>query len=100
MREQKFHIYLDSHERTILLHSLVELKNQLLAQGRYADCVDELIFKATGTPLKKLKVQDMKKTDDELEQVKGDFVSLLKDLTSSDLNIISSLNDLIGKLEG
>ena len=36
MREQKFHIYLDSHERTILLHSLVELKNQLLAQGRYA----------------------------------------------------------------
>ena len=57
MREQKFHIYLDSHERTILLHSLVELKNQLLAQGRYADCVDELIFKDTGAPLKKLKVQ-------------------------------------------
>lgn len=53
MREQKFHIYLDSHERTILLHSLVELKNQLLAQGRYADCVDELIFKVTGAPLKK-----------------------------------------------
>ena len=52
MREQKFHIYLDSHERTILLHSLVELKNQLLAQGRYADCVDELIFKVTGAPLK------------------------------------------------
>ena len=57
MREQKFHIYLDSHERTILLHSLVELKNQLLAQGRYADCIDELIFKVTGAPLKKLKVQ-------------------------------------------
>ena len=57
MREQKFHIYLDSHERTILLHSLVELKNQLLAQGRYADCVDELIFKVTGAPLKRLKVQ-------------------------------------------
>lgn len=56
MREQKFHIYLDNHERTILLHSLVELKNQLLAQGRYADCVDELIFKVTGAPLKKLKV--------------------------------------------
>ena len=50
MREQKFHIYLDSHERTILLHSLVELKNQLLAQGRYADCVDELIFKVTVMP--------------------------------------------------
>ena len=45
-------------------------------------------------------LQDMKKTDDELEQVKGEFVSLLKDLTSPDPNIISSLNDLIGKLEG
>ena len=45
-------------------------------------------------------LQDMKKTDDELEQVKGDFVSLLKDLTSPDQNIIFSLNDLIRKLEG
>ena len=45
-------------------------------------------------------LQDMKKTDDELEQVKGDFVSLLKVLTSPDQNIIFSLNDLIRKLEG
>ena len=45
-------------------------------------------------------LQDMKKTDDELERVKSDFVSLLKELTSSDPDIISSLNDLIGKLEG
>ena len=29
MRETKYHAYLDSEERTILLHSLVELKNQL-----------------------------------------------------------------------
>lgn len=26
MREQKYHIYLDSHEKTTLLQSLVELK--------------------------------------------------------------------------
>ena len=45
MRENKNHIYLDSHEKTTLLHSLVELKNQLIQQGRYTDCVDELIFK-------------------------------------------------------
>mgnify|MGYP000367506863 CR=1 FL=1 len=41
-----------------------------------------------------------KKTDDELERVKSDFVSLLKELTSPDPDIISSLNDLIGKMEG
>ena len=29
MREQTYHIYLDSRQKTTLLHSLVELKNQL-----------------------------------------------------------------------
>ena len=57
MREKLNHLYVNSQERTILLHSLVELKNQLIQQGRYTDCVDELIFKVTSAPLKKLKVQ-------------------------------------------
>ena len=56
MRETKYHAYLDSNERSILLQSLVELKNQLIQQGRYTDCVDELIFKVINAPLKKLKV--------------------------------------------
>ena len=55
MRETKYHAYLDSEERTILLHSLVELKNQLIQQGRYTDC-DELIVKVINAPVKKLKV--------------------------------------------
>ena len=29
MREKFNHLYLDSHERKLLIHSLVELKNQL-----------------------------------------------------------------------
>lgn len=56
MREKTYHLYVDSQERTTLLHSLVELKNQLIQQGRYTDCVDELIFKVTNAPVKKLKV--------------------------------------------
>ena len=44
MREQKFHLYMDSDERRILIESLVELKNQLIRQGRYTDCVDEIII--------------------------------------------------------
>lgn len=59
MREKKYHAYLDNHERTILLHSLVELKNQLMRKGRYTDCVDELIFKVTNAPIKKLKVKEV-----------------------------------------
>ena len=57
MREKTYHIYLDSHERTTMLHSLVELKNDLLRQGRYTDCVDELICKTAGAPAKKMKIE-------------------------------------------
>ena len=50
-------LYVDSRERTLLLHSLVELKNQLIQQGRYGDCVDELIFKVANAPIKKVKIE-------------------------------------------
>jgi hypothetical protein len=57
MRETKYHTYLDSIERTIILHSLVELKNQLIQQGRYTDCIDELICKVTNAPVKRMKIE-------------------------------------------
>ena len=43
---------------------------------------------------------DMKQTDEELEKTQGEFLTLLKELTSSDEAIMKSLNDLIGKMEG
>lgn len=57
MREKKTHIYMDSQERTLLLHSLVELKNQLIQQGKYGDCIDEIIFKVANAPIKKVKIE-------------------------------------------
>ena len=57
MREKKVHLYVDSQERSILLHSLVELKNQLIQQGRYGDCVDEIIFNVANAPIKKVKIE-------------------------------------------
>ena len=51
------HLYLDSHERKLLIHSLVELKNQLIQQGRYTDCIDELIFKVINAPTKRMKIE-------------------------------------------
>ena len=57
MREQACHVSLDSRQRTTLLHSLVELKNQLIQQGRYTDCVDELIFKVINAPVKRLRIE-------------------------------------------
>lgn len=48
---------MDSQKRSILLHSLVELKNKLIQQGRYTDRVDELIFKVVNAPIKRMKIE-------------------------------------------
>ena len=57
MLEKLYHLYVDSQERSLLLHSLVELKNQLIQQGRYTDCIDELIFKVINAPTKRMKIE-------------------------------------------
>ena len=57
MKDKTTHLYVDSHERKLILHSLVELKNQLIQQGRYTDCVDELIFKVINAPTKRMKIE-------------------------------------------
>lgn len=43
---------------------------------------------------------DIKATDEELEKTEKEFLSMLKELTSSDEAIMDSLNELIGKMEG
>ena len=45
-------------------------------------------------------LDDMKQTDRELGQVQDEFAALLKNLTSSDENIMVSLNCYIGMIEG
>ena len=57
MRDKTYHMYLDSPERKLLIHSLVELKNQLIQQGRYTDCVDEFVFKVINAPTKRIKIE-------------------------------------------
>jgi len=39
------------------VHCLAELKNQLIQQGIYTDCVDGLIFRVIHAPVKKLRVE-------------------------------------------
>jgi type I restriction enzyme M protein len=45
-------------------------------------------------------LSDMKETDKQIAEVQGEFVSMLKELTSEDENIMSSLNSFIGMIEG
>lgn len=51
MFSKKRYLYLTNDELSILLHSLIQLKNSLIQQGRYTDYVDELILKAAKCPI-------------------------------------------------
>ena len=42
---------------------------------------------------------EMKQTDEELEKVQGEVVASLKELTSSDADLMTALNNLIGMIE-
>lgn len=56
MRKQKRYLYLNAEETSVVLQSLIRLKNALIREGRYTDCVDELIVKVTEAPIKKFKI--------------------------------------------
>ena len=54
MFQRKHCLYLDEAEYTILIKSLIQLKNKLIQQARFTDCVDELLIKLLTAPIKKI----------------------------------------------
>ena len=57
MREEKFHIYLNDDEYRRVIQSLICLKNSLIAQGRYTDGVDDVLFKVLSSNKIDLKIK-------------------------------------------
>lgn len=57
MKDRQFHIYLDDEEYGQVLQALIALKNNLIAQGRYTDAVDDVLIKFTKARKKKMTVQ-------------------------------------------
>ena len=53
--KEKYYIVLDEYERRIIINSLNELRNRLIADGRYTDAVDELLHKIINAKKKRLK---------------------------------------------
>ena len=43
---------------------------------------------------------DMKKTEEEIKKVQSEFIDMLKELTSTDKNVMASLISLIEMIEG
>lgn len=57
MREPKRYIVMDEYERGIIINSLNNLRNKLIADGRYTDAVDFILVKVAYAPTKKFKVK-------------------------------------------
>ena len=56
MKDTKYHIYLNSEERCLLISSLNDLRNRLIAEGKYTDLVDEVMIKTANAKIKKINV--------------------------------------------
>lgn len=56
MREKKYHIYLTDDKQSRVIQSLINLKNNLIAQGRYTDAVDDVLCKVLTAKKKKVKI--------------------------------------------
>lgn len=54
--KEKYYIVLNEYEHRIIINSLNELRNRLIADGRYTDAVDEILFKIINAKKKKFKV--------------------------------------------
>lgn len=59
MRNPKYHLYLTQDERRTVINSLIELRNDLISQGRYTDIIDELLVKLTKAKVKRIKVKEV-----------------------------------------
>ena len=57
MREEKFHIYLNDDEYSRVIQSHNNLKNSLIAQGRYTDGVDDVLCKVLSAKKRKVKIK-------------------------------------------
>ena len=57
MKEKKYHLYLDEAERRLIILCLVDFRNKLIAEGRYTDCVDELLVKFSHAKKVKMKIR-------------------------------------------
>ena len=56
MKNLKYHIYLTNEERSEVLKSLIDLKNNMIARGKYTDVLDEDIIKLYNARKKNIKV--------------------------------------------
>ena len=56
MKEKKYYIALDDFERRVVVNCVNEMRNKLIADGKYPDALDEVLLKIIHSKQKKLKI--------------------------------------------
>ncbi len=56
MRNIKYHLALTDNEYSLIINSLNDLRNDLIAQGKYADAIDDVLVKFIGAKKKNFKI--------------------------------------------
>ena len=59
MKNPTYHIYLMPDERRTIINSLIDLRNELISQGKYTDIIDELLIKLTKAKVKQIKIKEV-----------------------------------------
>lgn len=54
--KQKYYLALNAQELRLMIESLNQLRNKLIADSQYTDAVDEVLLKIIGAKRKKFKV--------------------------------------------
>lgn len=56
MKEKKYYIALDDFERRVVVNCMNEMRNKLIADGKYTDALDEVLLKVIHSKQKKFNV--------------------------------------------
>ena len=56
MKKLNYHLYLTDDEYSQVIHSLIELKNNLIQAGKYTDVVDDLLVRLISAKKKNIKI--------------------------------------------
>ena len=56
MKEKKYYIAFDDFECRVVVNCMNEMRNKLIADGKYTDALDEVLLKVIHSKQKKIKV--------------------------------------------
>ncbi len=103
MRDKKYYIALDDFKRRVVVNCLNEMRNSLIANGKYIDAVDEVLLKIISSKQKKWHLNYLRESKRVLLsslQFSGKLNSYLANIDSQAKEMFEQLVKQIATAEG